>query len=121
MIAGLVAGSDGAMFDVTKSRDGSSLESKVDDEGATLGTSQSNDATLDDAIETVSEGELPTDHEDGELSEELSDIFRSSVEFLLSSLFPRFQIIFSVECFRTNISGAHTSNPTILSLEPLAS
>ncbi len=34
------------------------------------------DAGCDDSVETVSEGDLSSDHEDGEISEELSDIFR---------------------------------------------
>ena len=36
----------------------------------------SRDAGCDDSIETVSDGDLSSDHEDGEISEELSDIFR---------------------------------------------
>ncbi len=36
----------------------------------------SRDAGCDDSVETVSEGDLSSDHEDGEISEELSDIFR---------------------------------------------
>ena len=34
------------------------------------------DKICDDSIEVISDGELSSDHEDGEISEELSDIFR---------------------------------------------
>ena len=68
MISGVMVGS--VMFDNAKSSD------------ATLQATK----TLDDAIESVSDDELPPDHEDGEISEDLSDIFRSSVELRFSLL-----------------------------------
>ena len=94
MISGVMVGT--ATFDDDKSNSATLQASSAT-------KSDVNGATLDDAIETVSDDELPSDHEDGEISEDLSDIFRSSVE-LTFSFEPHF-CREGMDCLQSNFRG----------------
>lgn len=74
MISGAMTGSNKSMLDVSKGDAAMLGATKCD--GAT-GSYPADSRTCE--MEVVSDDELPSDHEDGELSEGLSDIFRSTI------------------------------------------